>query len=153
LDDTFTFSQRDGKRVVIKAVFPYQGLFHLNVFAKEKTEAGNYPSVLEYMVHATQTPTSKLGFPKTYAAFDTAGAYLYRPRAYHLKAGQAYSFKIKVPGAIKVAVIDENGWHYLDNKNQVFSGMVSAKKGEISLSAKLDPDKNSYATLVEFQAE
>jgi transglutaminase-like putative cysteine protease len=153
LEDTLTFHQRDGERLIIKAVFPYQGIFRLNVFAKDKTETGNYPSVLEYTVQATQTPVGAIGLPKTYAAFNTVGAYLHSPMTYHIKSGEASEFQIKIPGAIKVALIDDNGWHYLDKQpNDIFSGIVSVK-GKISLSAKLEPEPNNYATIVEFLAE
>jgi transglutaminase-like putative cysteine protease len=153
LDDTFTFHQREGEHLIIKAVFPYQGLFRLNVFAKDKTETGNYPTVLKYTVQATPTPVGAIGLPKTYATFNTVGAYLYNPMTYHIKSGEASEFKIKIPSALKVALIDDNGWHYLDKQpNDIFSGLVSVK-GKTSLSAKLEPEQNNYATLIEFLAE
>ena len=153
LDKTLTFSQRNGKRQVIQAVFPHKGLFTLKVFAKNNYKTGAYDQVLEYTVQAKPSSIGKIGFPKTYGDFNTRETYLYNPKIYTLKSGQRYYFKIKIPGAFKVAVIDNRGWHFLDKRGQIFSGYVSASKGRITLSAKLHRNKNSYATLVEYKGE
>jgi transglutaminase/protease-like cytokinesis protein 3 len=152
LSDSLTFSQRKDNRLVIKAIFPHQGKFDLTLFAKDKAKSGNYSQVLKYVVQASQSPTEQIEFPQTFGRFKTSGAYLYIPMIYQLKSGQTYQFKIKVPGASKVAVVNGKNWHHLDNHNQTFSGSVPINSGKIRLFAKF-PDKSNYSGLVQFKGK
>ena len=69
----------------------------------------------------------------------------------YLTANKLVSFKIEVPNALDVQIIDEssNKWSKLTRYGSIFTGDVLVSSNKIKVSAKF-PGNNNYWTLVEY---
>lgn len=76
-------------------------------------------------------------YPKTFGDFQKMGVYLFDPLTSEIRAGCNQTFKIKVPGAEKVAVISGDDWNYLIRNGDIFQGNAIIKKGDVDVAVKL----------------
>lgn len=87
----------------------------------------------------------------TYSIFLDKNSYLYAPLNKYLPAEQSVYFKIEVPNALEVQVIDasSNKWIKLTRSGSTFAGNVPLSSEKIQVSAKF-PGNKDYWTLVEY---
>jgi hypothetical protein len=55
-----------------------------------------------------------------------------------LRAGQRYSFRLRAPGALEVAVVAGGRWTRLAAQGEEFVGEVTAVRGAVVVYAKYD---------------
>jgi transglutaminase/protease-like cytokinesis protein 3 len=148
----YTFVQRQGERVIISASFPSPGNYELEIFSKRKNDleiAPNmYPHSLTYKI---VSQSSGEQFPLNYSTFSEKGAYLYTPLNKYLDTNQPVNFKLNVPNAVEVVVIDTvtNNWTKLTQFGSLFEGNVAVNSGKVKVLAKF-PYDNRYWGLVEY---
>ncbi|HLF19999.1 MAG TPA: transglutaminase domain-containing protein, partial [Bacteroidota bacterium] len=150
LDDTRIFSQRSGKTLEIRCSFPTQGAYTLRLFAKRKTDQGNYSWALDYRIDCDEGGTQQ--YPKAYAAFLEKDCFLFTPMNGALRENLMQEFHIRVAGAEKIAVIHAGKWTYLVKREDEFSGTAPVGKGDIQLAAKF-PGQQSFQTLLSFSGQ
>ena len=134
--DNFVFSQRQGNRYDIHVSFPSSGEYLLRVYAKDKKELGAYNEVFECKIEAGSINRGSIGFPKTFGKFTEAGAFLYAPMKGELKVGIPQEFKLIVPDAEDVAVVNGEKWSHLKAHGGLFEGNVTLSEGDINVYAK-----------------
>ncbi|TRZ67518.1 MAG: hypothetical protein D4Q77_02930 [Methanothrix sp.] len=149
LPDRFTFVQREDDKYVVHVAFPRPGSYTLGVYAKDKNDPGAYGWVLNYSIEASGE--YQAGFPATYGTFHLHDAHIYGPIVGRLKSGVAQSFRLAVPGAEDVAVINDGRWTHLDEEDGFFEGVVVPIGGEIWVSARF-PGEDEYYRLLEYSA-
>lgn len=153
--NSYTFEQRNGKTVEIITSFPTKGTYELKIFAKYKSSKGSYEHVVSYRVEA-ESGNNKL-FAKNYEPYSTLPVELLdkSPIYAKLESGYRYYFKLNVPEADSVAIIqnNDNNWQYLERQGQTFEGWVDIKAGLISVSARLPAVNDKYHTLLEYVAQ
>ncbi len=136
LSKNLTFTQRDGERLTVSVLLPEKGNYQLQLYAKKASDEGSFLWALEYSVTSTGAMGADAAFPMIYGKFHSTGAYLYSPLTRRLDLGAAHDFKVRVPGAYKVALINENKWLYLDRNGDTFSGRLELKSaGDAMLCA------------------
>ena len=148
-DRDLTFSQKENRRYNIQAIFPNAGNYILRLFATDKKKSANYEWVLDYNIEAKRGMGKMIGFPETYGTFIEKKAYLYKPMQGNLKSGTVQEFKLKVPGAKKIVIINGGKWFNLEKQGELFAGEVKVKKGKVKVCALFSGEK-SYAGLLQY---
>ena len=149
LPDRFTFVQREDDKYVVYVAFPRPGSYTLGVYAKDKNDPGAYGWVLSYSIEAGGE--YQAGFPVTYGTFHLHDVHLYSPIVGRLRSGVAQSFRLEVPGAEDVAVINDGRWTHLDEEDGFFEGVAVPIGGEVWVSARF-PGDDEYYRLLEYSA-
>lgn len=134
-----TLCQRDGENYEILARLPEAGSYSLRAYAKTIDDPGVYKSVLQYIINASSGVES--GYPQTFGRFGEVRAHLYIPLEGRLQAGQSYHFKIRMPGATKVAVVCGKEWSRLEAQGDLFEGNVTVTKGDAGIFANFGGEK------------
>ncbi len=144
-----TMAQREDEGYVIRASFPKPGNYTLRIYAKRADEAGGeYTSVIEYAVLA-RAGIEGATYPRTFGTFAEVGARLLRPLEGKLVTGLATDFKILIPGAEEVAVINGGSWTALSKEGEIFRGDANLSRGEARVVASF-PGEKSYHSLIEY---
>jgi transglutaminase/protease-like cytokinesis protein 3 len=133
LAEGYTFVQSENGDHVIRAIFPQRGKYALTLFAKRKSETGNYSSVLSYVFNNISVNDRNACFPVAYEQYRSLNARLYSPVEGRLEAGKPHAFKILVPGADAVAVVCNGQWTPLNKNGDTFQGdvVIGAAKAEV----------------------
>ncbi|GEM_PF-402432 len=157
LERSLVFWQRQGSSYQIDVRFPYAGDYELRIYAKWKTESGEYHQALRYKLISNQNIANQAEFPTIFDLFNIKGAYLYSPMTRTLPAGTSQYFQIMVPGAKEVAVIlnadsPSPVWKKLSKQGQMFQGSADITRGKIRLSARFGND-NQFWGLLEYKGE
>lgn len=141
--------QRVNGQAIIKVSFPQAGSYDLMVFSKNKSDKNNFNHALSYRITSNAKGVS---IPKTYATFEENNAYLYSPTIAKLTKNQLVNFKIEVPNALAVVIIDQSSgnWTPLTKSGNLFFGNVKVGSGKITIAGKFT-EGNNYASLVEYE--
>lgn len=151
------FYQRQGNSYQINILLPSAGDYELRIYAKWKTESGNYDEAIIYKLTTNQSVYNQSGFPTVYSLFCTSGSYLFSPMRADLQIGASYDFKIMVPGAKKVALfINPNTpsqvMQLFTKEGQIFEGTFNITEGTIFIGV-MFPDDTQYYWLLEYVSE
>jgi hypothetical protein len=138
LDGEFAFVQVDSGTARIDARFPRPGDYLLRAFAKPLGAAGALDWVLDYRVRVRRGE-SAAAFPSTYEAFGAHRVRLLSPMDGVLRAGQRYTFRLRAPGALEVAVVAGGRWTRLAVHGEEFAGTATAVRGAVIIYAKYQP--------------
>jgi transglutaminase/protease-like cytokinesis protein 3 len=124
LGENLTFTQREGEKLTVSALLPERGNYRLRVYAKKASDEDALSWVLDYGVVSTGDMSADAAFPAIYSKFHSTGSHLYSPLRQHLGLGSAHDFRIRVPNAYKVALLNAEKWLYLDRSGDTFSGKL-----------------------------
>jgi hypothetical protein len=150
----YTFTQREAKGFVARAVFPTPGSYLLRVFAREREAAGGkYEMALQYAVEARAGSGKSAGFPETYDTFLARDCRLGQPLTREIPAGRKVQFSLSVPGATDVVVVrSDDVWWMLDKRGDGFSGEVLTEAGDVTVFAKFR-GRTRYDGLLKYAAK
>ncbi len=151
LKDGYTFVESENGAHKIHAIFPKPDRYVLTVFAKRRTAPGNYNSVLSYTFESTALRDPNACYPVVYEQYYQWDARLFSPLAGRLDASQPQVFKIRVPGADAVAIVNNGKWNALSRSDDVFEGAVTVSPGNTELLAK-KPGTNEYVGLLKYES-
>ena len=148
LPETLALAQRLEDQIQVGAVFPRPGEYILRLFAKIKEDPGPYQWALDYKIKARRG-SDRVGFPQVYQTFATSGAYLYAPRQRYLPSSAALTFKIRVPQAIQVGVVQNDHWQFLKKVDNLYQGTIKIAPGPLGVYAKF-PHNKAFAGLLQY---
>lgn len=123
----------------------------LNLYASRTPSARAYEMIwsTELLVESPAT----VGFPRAYGPYSADRALLVSPLESPLETGSDVPFKIRVPGATKVAVVAGDSWTFLERDSgdrSLFRGHVRVPAvSEIVIFARFG-DSRQYSGLVNF---
>ena len=148
VEGNYTLAQKENNTIVVSATFPSAGNYELEIYSKQNNESGAYKQALNYNIVADATGNE---YPLAYGTFSEKGAYLYSPVERYLPAQESLNFKISVPQALEVRVIDSsyNKLTQLTRSGSVFQGNVFVSSGKVQVVAKFPGDER-YWTLLEY---
>jgi len=153
--DDFVFIQREDDKFLVDVVFPAKGKYNLRIYSKFAHEEGNYDWAADYGFIAIDGMQNFLGFPTRYEKFNTSGGILYSPSQKTLTINRSYNFRIKVPGAEKVAVIINDQFYFLKpmkDGSQIFHGDIKISGENIMVGANYGSG-NTFEGLLNFTAK
>jgi len=128
--------------------FPAPGRYALRLFAKPKRQAGPLAFALDYAVVASAAAPG--GFPTVFTEFGTRGAVLHEPLQGELAPGSQVRFRLRVPGAAKVAVVSGGTWFPLQRSGEEFAGAATIQAGETQVFAQF-PGTSQYSGLLAYR--
>jgi hypothetical protein len=146
-----SFGQREGDAYAVHCVFPFHGDYELTVFGRDRALKEPFRSLFSYSIRAMRGAPRKAARPDPYGAFGELNARLIEPFDGFLKRGFMRNFKILVPGASDVAVVNGSEWTHLKRSpGDLFEGTVFVMAGEAIIYAQL-PGEKDYRGLVKFE--
>ncbi len=147
LDEAYTFIQSEDGNHRVWAIFPEPGKYLVTLYAKRKSERGNYSSVLAYSFDSVALKDSNVCFPVVYEQYRTLNACLYSPFEGHLEANKPQLYRIQVPGAEAVAVVSNGQWTSLTKDSDTFEGNALIGPGKAEVFAKFAGSKQFIGLL------
>jgi hypothetical protein len=84
-----------------------------------------------------------------FGSFGARGATLLEPMTGALQAGRSYRFRLRVPGALDVAVMASGRWTHLARAGEEWVADVPAVPGDLMVMAKFDP-ASSFTGLLKY---
>ena len=148
--DDASFVTRDGSNVTVSCRFPSAARYKLTIYAKNKNEKGDYNGVVDYLIDADSGQGDYSGFPTIFGTYGTRNVTIYKPLEKYLKTGEKSDFNVKIPGAVKAAVVVGDKWNFLDQDGDTFSGSVSIDSDKIYLYAMFPGRGDSYDGIAEY---
>lgn len=138
-----TFVKSSKNKHFIYSVFSSEGDYEITIFGRIKGETGKYAGLVKYNITASGFNSEKRGYPVCYSGYAEKGAILYSPMEGYLKIDTEYSFKVKIPGATKAAVVCGDAWTTLESASgDVFQGKVKISAVKIGVYALFGESEN-----------
>ena len=143
--------QRRSDTVVTKILLPFKGKYQLQLFV---SQLADQPAQLaaEYTIVSSEGAGNQASYPQFFSAYLKQKAELVRPFQGTIKSYHEEEFKIKVPGADRVAIVVNNEWHYLTRENDVFTGIVPVTSGVVKLVGSFGEKSDQFQVLAQFDA-
>lgn len=147
--ENWTWVSRKGDETSVLVRCPGPGNFRMRVYGRTsdgKLRVGrtSYDWLCEYQVHSTE-PAGRGAFPQAFSSFVERDAQLLEPLQAVLVAGRRQTFRLIVPGAIRVRV--DNGARELELRDAgdfQFEGESALSKGELTIFALYPGDKRFF---------
>jgi len=150
LSDGYTFTQREGNRVKVRALLPYPDTYTLAIFARKRRHADpNAPIAAQVTLKASTGGGTQRMFPTIYGAFAEHAATLIAPFNRRLCADREQLFVVRAPGAQDVAVINEGKWTHLRQTDFRFEGKALLVPGVAQVGARYERG-DQYEFLLEY---
>ena len=106
----------------------------------------NYQELLEYTgIGNIRRQPSPVKFKK----FLETGAELLFPVTKELRAGTQQPFRLRCPGAKKVALVTTKGWQFFEKTGDMFEGSPTVGDGKNTVFAAYENEKN-FEGLLEY---
>lgn len=147
LDDGYTFVEHGNGSQTVQAIFPQSGKYSITVYAKRKSEKGNYNAILAYGFNSVALRDPNACFPIVYEQYRECNAQLFSPFEGRLESGKPQPFKISVPRADAVAFVCGGQWTPLKKNGDMFEGDIVVGIGKAELFAKFAPSKQFVGLL------
>lgn len=150
LDKRHTFVRNLGRDHEILVRTPSAGEFVLSISGKPWGDEGEYSSICTYKLRASSGNPSHI-FPRISGSKQ---ANLMSPLEGILPADTPIEFRLEVPGAEDVAVINEGLWNHLEmgTDSDLYSGTVMLLAGECKISVKT-AESSSYKRYFTYTVE
>ena len=146
LSDEMAFLQVSEREAQVHAVFPKPGDYVLRLFAKPLGAEGTLQWVLDYRIKASRG-LPDASFPTAFGNFGARRVWLVEPLDGILEVGRTYRFRLRVPGALQVAVVANGEWTYFTDEANEFSTEFTAVRGAMTVYAKFDPEAQFWGLL------
>ena len=114
LNPALVFIQHAPGTVTFQVRLPRPGVYSFRIFARPGAQEGGFPWAMEYRLETRVGFHGKPHFPKQYADYAGRGAVLETPIEGSLSCRQPHRFRITVPGAREVALIQGERWEHLE---------------------------------------
>jgi len=149
-DNRFVFVQKESYRCEIRCVFPKIGEYLLRIFARTTQRFRSpFEEALAYQVRVLSIKNGPIGLPTAYNAFSLKNSYLHCPLDGFLKEGISNLFRITVPNANRVSVVQGKKWQKLKQRGNLFEKKIKLKPGIAKVYARF-PGTSKYNGLLEY---
>jgi hypothetical protein len=136
----------------VLCAFANAGRHTLSIYATTRDSTRDrYSAVMSYAVEVAQGLGETADFPSSYSNYTARRVTLVEPFTRILAAGSSVAFRLSIPDAVKVAVINAGTWSYLPRQEGQFSGSVPVSPGRVSLCAQF-PDRDGYEGILDYTA-
>jgi hypothetical protein len=153
---TFVDASEDGV-VTVTVRFIQKGQYVLNIYGRnEETDvkSTSYSLAYRYLIRADQASVPCCQFPVTYDKWTKHCRLIEPDINCPITAGSTIPFRVKIPNAHKVAVktSDRSPWTYLDKREGLWTGQVTAgnEGDKVQLLAGFDENSTTLGYLLEF---
>ncbi|XP_048845378.1 kyphoscoliosis peptidase-like isoform X2 [Brienomyrus brachyistius] len=148
-----TFMSRTVERVKFQVQLPRPGLYQLCIYGKEKTMAGSFSNVCNYLISCTNAKVSWPVFPLKYASWQEH-CELVEPLSGVLPANRTIRFRMRVPGVSQVSVQGKATQDLCLDSDGFWNGLCStAGCVDLSVMIRENPDDITRSFILNYQVE
>jgi len=146
-----SFNQKSYEIETFNCIFSKAGEYKVELFVKGFDEEGDFKGCLELRVTAEGSQNPDAGFPHAFGTFSAKNCYLYSPMKKTLVKGTTEIFRIKVPNALNVTVVQDQDIVALDQENDddIWQGSVEIVESKITIFGHF-PDGSSLEGLISY---
>lgn len=142
-----------GNQVEFKIHLPHAGNFAFKVFAKKKSDPGNYNYIFNYIVSCPNTVVKWPMFPQTYSKW-AEGYEVVEPLAGLLPANSDIQFKLKLHSIAKALVQCEKTCPLALNKDGYWEGSCSTSGcTEVYVMVLENANHKFYSRILKYEVE
>ncbi|KAJ6669235.1 hypothetical protein lerEdw1_008044 [Lerista edwardsae] len=142
-----------GNRVEFKIHLPHAGNFAFQVFAKKKSDPGNYNYIFNYLIFCPNTEVKWPAFPQVYSKW-AEGYELVEPLAGLLPANRNIKFKLKLHSIAKAFVQCEKTCPLSLSKDGYWDGSCSTSGcTEVYVMVLENANHKFYSQILKYEVE
>lgn len=142
-----------GNRVEFKIHLPHAGNFAFKIFAKKKSDPGNYNYIFNYLIFCPNTEVKWPAFPQNYSKW-AEGYELVEPLAGSLPANRNIKFKLKLHSIAKAFVQCEKTYPLSLSKDGYWEGSCSTSGcTEVYVMVLENANHKFYSQILKYEVE
>ncbi|NWX76758.1 KY peptidase, partial [Alca torda] len=143
---------RRGNQIELKIHLPHAGNFVLKIYAKKKSDPGNYDYVFNYLITCLNTEVKWPAFPQVYSKWAEDYEIL-EPLSGLLQANRNVQFKLKMHGIAKVLVQADDA-HPLTQSRGCWEGTCNTSGcREVFVMVQENANHSFYSHVLKYEVE
>ncbi|CAH1802903.1 unnamed protein product [Owenia fusiformis] len=150
----FVFHESTMDDLTIDGILPYQGQYHLCVYAKEASSDDGFPRVYSCIIQADIPKLNAVPFPKCLPGWST-DCELLEPRTGLLPSNERVHFAVRVSNTTDVVVVGaRNEWKHLTKGDDgIWSGELTTGEAgtTLKLSSCMNTETKQYKGLLVYE--
>ncbi|XP_054022149.1 kyphoscoliosis peptidase [Dryobates pubescens] len=143
---------RRGAQLELKVQLPRAGSFVLKLYAKKKSEPGNYDYVFNYLLSCLNAEVRWPAFPLSYSKWGQDYEVL-EPLAGVLPAARNVRFRLRMQGVAKVLVQAEGSYPLTHNRGYWEGSCSTAGCSEVFVMVHENANHSFYSHVLKYQVE
>ncbi|NXF92250.1 KY peptidase, partial [Eubucco bourcierii] len=143
---------RHGNQLELKVHLPRAGTFVLKIYARKKSEPGNYDYVFNYLLSCLNAEAQWPPFPQSYSKWGQ-DCEVVEPLSGVLPADRNVRFKLRVPGVAKVLVQAEDAYPLTLNRGYWEGSCNTAGCREVFVMVHENANHSYYSHVLKYQVE
>ncbi|XP_054691000.1 kyphoscoliosis peptidase [Grus americana] len=141
-----------GNQIELKIHLPHAGNFVLKVYAKKKSDPGNYDYIFNYLIACLNTEVKWPAFPQSYTKWAEDYEIL-EPLSGLLPANRNVQFKLKMHGIAKVLVQAENAYPLTQSRGYWEGTCNTSGCREVFVMVHENANHSFYSHVLKYEVE
>ncbi|NXA41328.1 KY peptidase, partial [Eudromia elegans] len=142
-----------GNQIELKIHLPHAGDFVLKIYAKKKSDPGNYDYVFNYLISCLNTEVKWPAFPQSYSKW-AADYEIVEPLSGLLPASRNVQFKLKMHGVAKVLVQAESTHPLTRSRDGYWQGTCNTSGcAEVFVMVHENANHSFYSHVLKYEVE
>jgi hypothetical protein len=137
LEAPLVLVQTANGRARVDAILPAAEEYTLSLFSKPESSKDNFDHAVSYRVRNARAAAPGSRFPESYSLFLFRGGSLEAPLEGVLRANRRQTFRVGLPGAEEVWVVNGAERTRLERKGDTFAGEVMVRPGKCTVYVKM----------------
>ncbi|XP_062439073.1 kyphoscoliosis peptidase [Rhea pennata] len=142
-----------GNQIELKIHLPHAGNFVLKIYAKKKSDPGNYDYIFNYLISCLNTEVKWPAFPQSYSKW-AEGYEILEPLSSLLPANRNVQFKLKLHGIAKVLVQADNTYPLTRSRDGFWKGTCNTSGcTEVFVMVHENANHSFYSHVLKYEVE
>ncbi|XP_075273815.1 kyphoscoliosis peptidase isoform X2 [Opisthocomus hoazin] len=141
-----------GNQTELKIHLPHAGNFVLKIYAKKKSDPGNYTYIFNYLITCLNTEVKWPAFPQYYSNW-AEGYEILEPLSGLLPANRNIQFKLKIHGIAKVLVLADDTYTLTQNRGYWEGTCNTSGCREVFVTVQENANRKVYTQLLKYEVE
>ncbi|KAK2514445.1 Ky [Columba guinea] len=141
-----------GNQIELKIHLPHAGNFVLKIYAKKKSDPGNYDYIFNYLITCLNTEAKWPAFPQSYSKW-AADYEILEPLSGLLPANRNVQFKLKMHGIAKVLVQAENTYPLTQSRGYWEGTCNTSGCREVYVMVHENANHSFYSHVLKYEVE
>ncbi|KFP65805.1 Kyphoscoliosis peptidase, partial [Cariama cristata] len=141
-----------GNQIELKIHLPHAGNFVLKIYAKKKSDPGNYDYIFNYLITCLNTEVKWPAFPQSYSKWVEDYEIL-EPLSGLLPANRNVQFKLKMHGIAKVLVQAENTYPLTQSRGYWEGTCNTSGCREVFVMVHENANHSFYSHVLKYEVE
>ncbi|XP_033920047.1 kyphoscoliosis peptidase isoform X2 [Melopsittacus undulatus] len=141
-----------GNQIELKIHLPHAGNFVLKIYARKKSDPGNYDYIFNYLITCLNTEVKWPAFPQSYSKWVEDYEIL-EPLSSLLPANRNVQFKLKMHGIAKVLVQAENAYPLTQSRGYWEGTCNTSGCREVFVMVHENANHSFYSHVLKYEVE